>query len=40
MDGLEKLLRRHIDNEENEIFASAAIALGGPAWQRTVDLAS
>ncbi|MFA7323521.1 MAG: hemerythrin domain-containing protein [Candidatus Nanopelagicales bacterium] len=39
MDGLEKLLRRHIDKEENGLFPAAAIALGGPAWQRVVDFA-
>jgi hemerythrin-like domain-containing protein len=32
--GLEKLLRRHIDKEENGLFPAAAIALGGPAWER------
>jgi hemerythrin-like domain-containing protein len=34
--GLEKLLRRHIDKEENGLFPAAAIALGGPAWERVV----
>jgi Hemerythrin HHE cation binding domain len=32
--GLERLLRRHIDKEENGLFPAAAIALGGPAWER------
>ena len=32
--GLERLLRQHIDKEENGLFPAAAIALGGPAWER------
>ncbi len=39
LDGLENLLRRHIDKEENGLFPAAAIALDGPAWQRVEDLA-
>lgn len=31
---LERLLRGHIDKEENGLFPAAAIALGGPAWER------
>ena len=34
VSGLERLLRRHIDKEENGLFPAAAIALGGPAWER------
>jgi hemerythrin-like domain-containing protein len=34
VDGLENLLRRHIDKEENGIFPAAAIALDGAAWDR------
>lgn len=33
---LERLLRRHIDKEENGLFPAAAIALDGPAWERVV----
>jgi Hemerythrin HHE cation binding domain len=36
---LENLLRRHIDKEENGLFPAAAIALGGPAWERVVERA-
>lgn len=38
-DGLENLLRRHIDKEENGLFPAAAIALDGPGWERVVDRA-
>jgi hemerythrin-like domain-containing protein len=31
---LEQLLRTHIDREENGLFPAAAIALGGPQWER------
>lgn len=31
---VEKLLRDHIDKEENGVFPAAAIALDGPAWDR------
>lgn len=31
---LERLLRRHIDREENGLFPAAAIALDGQAWER------
>jgi hypothetical protein len=34
VDGLENLLRRHIDKEENGIFPAAAVALDGAAWDR------
>jgi hemerythrin-like domain-containing protein len=34
--GLEKLLRRHIDKEENGLFPAAAVALAGPEWERVV----
>jgi hypothetical protein len=37
--GLENLLRRHIDKEENGLFPAAAIALDGPAWERVVTRA-
>jgi hemerythrin-like domain-containing protein len=37
--GLERLLRRHIDKEENGLFPAAAIALDGPAWERVAALA-
>jgi hypothetical protein len=36
---LELLLRHHIDKEDNGLFPAAAIALGGPAWERVVDRA-
>jgi hemerythrin-like domain-containing protein len=39
VDALERLLRRHIDKEENGLFPAAAIALDGPAWERVVDAA-
>lgn len=37
LDGVpavEKLLRDHIDKEENGVFPAAAITLDGPAWDR------
>lgn len=39
MVALERLLRRHIDKEENGLFPAAAIALDGPAWERVVERA-
>src|SRR5450755_4615502 len=36
---LERLLRRHIDKEENGLFPAAAIALDGPAWERVMERA-
>jgi hemerythrin-like domain-containing protein len=36
---LELLLRHHIDREDNGLFPAAAIALGGPAWERVVERA-
>jgi hypothetical protein len=37
--GLEHLLRRHIDREENGVFPAAAIALDGDTWDRLESLA-
>lgn len=37
VEALARLLRRHIDKEENGVFPAAAIALDGAAWDR-VDL--
>lgn len=34
----ERLLRAHIDREENGLFPAAAIAFAGPEWQRVTDL--
>ena len=35
---LEKMLRAHIDREENGLFPAAAIAFAGPEWERVVAL--
>ena len=34
----EKLLRSHIDREENGLFPAAAIAFAGPEWERVTAL--
>ena len=34
----EKLLRGHIDREENGLFPAAAIAFAGPEWERVAAL--
>ena len=34
----EKLLRAHIDREENGLFPAAAIAFAGPEWERVAAL--
>jgi hemerythrin-like domain-containing protein len=34
----EKMLRAHIDREENGLFPAAAIAFAGPEWERVADL--
>lgn len=39
IEPLELLLRHHIDREDNGLFPAAAIALGGPAWERVVERA-
>lgn len=36
VEPLERLLRRHIDREDNGLFPAAVIALDGPAWERVV----
>lgn len=40
VEALDKLLRRHIDKEENGLFPAAAIALDGAAWDRMDGLGS
>jgi hemerythrin-like domain-containing protein len=34
----EKMLRAHIDREENGLFPAAAIAFAGPEWERVTAL--
>jgi len=34
----EKMLRTHIDREENGLFPAAAIAFAGPEWERVATL--
>jgi hemerythrin-like domain-containing protein len=34
----EKMLRTHIDREENGLFPAAAIAFAGPEWERVTAL--
>lgn len=34
----EKMLRAHIDREENGLFPAAAIAFAGPEWERVAAL--
>ena len=34
----EKMLRSHIDREENGLFPAAAIAFAGPEWERVTTL--
>ena len=38
-EGFERLLRRHIDREDNGLFPAAAIALDGPDWEWVTERA-
>jgi hypothetical protein len=38
MPAFERVLRAHIDGEENGFFPTAAIAFAGPEWERVTTL--
>ncbi len=38
LPALERMLRAHIDREENGLFPAAAIGLDGPDWERVVAI--
>ncbi len=38
LPAFEKMLRLHIDREENGLFPAAAIAFAGPEWGRVTEL--